>query len=457
MRPRSDLVELFSTFLMFEGTRASWTPDAPLRRSMGQAVKTQADSSPPDEKLWAIYWHRHWLKWQAKATTTATPPAPQARRATNHLIAYLQEPGYWGANKVVQGLRSSNHQLNDLFQSAMARVLKVLNGFDPVVSTSLRSYAEYCFTNIIKDQLRKRREIDACTPWGLLNRVSHKRLAEALERGGIQGNLQQQYFLAWRCYREHYGPTVSKATDERVSFKKLTKPSAEIWQAIANTYNRERTSQLTAAAPATTATAIETQLITTVKLVRNLQNPRAISLDTPLKGSEEDSGDFYDLLPDNEQVSAISELIDQEIQEQRQSQHQQLSDVLSQAIAQFSPPDQALLQAYYGEQLTQSEIAKRLTLKQYSISRKLSRLRQKLLKTLLDSQAQFIAQNSTAAEANPAQLHNDLSPAVLDAMGNSLEEWLASHYRLHSLDSDSPSAEPSSSQTSLRSQAATMS
>lgn len=444
MRPRSDLIELFSTFLMFEGTRAHWTPDSALRRSMDQAIKAQAAEANSNEKTWAIHWHHRWSQSQAQAASAQAASPPQSRRAANHLIAYLQEPGYWGAQKIVQSLRSNNHQISDLFQSAMTRVLKVLNGFDPTVSTGLRSYAEYSFSNIIKDQLRQRREVDACTPWGLLNRVSRKRLTEALQRGGIQGNLQQQYLLAWSCYREHYGPTASKDSGEKVSLKKLAKPSAEIWQAIATTYNNERTSQLTAAAIATTPVAIETQLITTVGLIRNLQNPRAISLDAPLKSQEGESSDFYNLVADDGQASPLENVIAQEVQQQRQAQHQQLSDVLGEAIAQFSSPDQALLQAYYGDQLTQGEIAKRLDLKQYSISRKLSRLRQKLLQTLLDWQSQLVAENT-----DQASLHTELSPAVLDAMGNSLEEWLAKHHRPRPSDA-------TSTDSSLRSPAATM-
>ena len=431
MRPRSDLVELFSTFLMLEGessrSRGTWTPDSALRRSMEQVVKTQGAELSPDEKIWAIYWHRRWSASQAKAmdaAQTAAKPDPRARRAANHLIAYLQEPGYWGANKVFRNLRSSQQNFSDLFQSAMTRAVKVLSGFDPVVSTGLRNYAEYAFSNIIKDQLRQRREVDASTAWGLLNRVSRKRLIEALQRGGIQGNLQEQYLLAWSCYREHYGAAINRGVEEKTGLKKRARPTTEIWEKITDTYNRERTSQLTAPAPAITPVALETQLVTTVGLLRNFQNPRAISLDAPLKGAEGDSNDFYSLVPDDGRASPMGELMAQEAQQQRQQQQQQLSDVLKAAIAQFTDPDHALLQAYYGDQLTQGEIAKRLDLKQYSISRKLSRLRQKLLKTLLDWQSSLVAEHT-----EQASLHTDLSPAVLDAMGNSLEEWLVMHYR----------------------------
>lgn len=421
MRPRSDLVELFSAFLMFEGNSGTWAADSSLRRSMEQAVKKQAEP-PSDEKTWAIHWHRRWSEFQA-ADSRKTAADPKARRAANHLIAYLQEPGYWGANKVSRSLRSTNHHLSDLFQVAMTRALKVLSGFDPVVSTGLRNYAEYAFSNIIKDQLRQRREVDASTAWGLLNRVSRKRLIEALQRGGIQGNLQQQYLLAWRCYREHYGAATHRGA-EKGGLKKRTRPTTEIWDKMVATYNRERASQLTAPAPAITAAALETQLVTAVGLLRNLQNPRAMSLDAPLKGAEGESNDFYSLVSDDGRASPMGELMAQEAQQQRQQQQLQLSDVLKAAIAQFAEPDHALFQAYYGDQLTQGEIAKRLELKQYSISRKLSRLRQKLLKALLDWQSSL-----STEQTDQASLHIDLSPAVLDAMGNSLEEWLVMHYR----------------------------
>ena len=129
MRSRSDLVEIFSSFLSFDGdssgSRTTWTADAALRRSMRQALQAQAsglpedevteEEMPEDETSWAIHWHRLWSQAQAvdqaaAQTGIADSAEPQSRRIANHLIAYLQEPGYWGAHKVFRSLRSAPHQ-----------------------------------------------------------------------------------------------------------------------------------------------------------------------------------------------------------------------------------------------------------------------------------------------------------------------------------------------------------
>ena len=116
MRPRQDIVEVFSTFIQFDFDRFStWASDPRLRRSMNKCLT----ESPQEisENFWGIYWHKQWRK------------KPQGL-AREHLIAYLQEVCFWSTHKTITGFTSSQYTVPDCFQIAIAGVDKVLKGFD---------------------------------------------------------------------------------------------------------------------------------------------------------------------------------------------------------------------------------------------------------------------------------------------------------------------------------------
>jgi hypothetical protein len=165
MRLRQTTLEIFATFLRFEDDAVSgWVVDGRLRRSIqGCLERAGTDPSPG---FWALYWHRI---WQAESSSIAS----------NHLSAYLQEVCYWAAQKLAINL-SGGQSIADFFQIAIIKLDRVLKGFDPHHGTDLKSYASFAFTNTIKDTLRQRQEVEICTDWALLHKVSHKRLVESL-------------------------------------------------------------------------------------------------------------------------------------------------------------------------------------------------------------------------------------------------------------------------------------
>jgi DNA-binding transcriptional regulator LsrR (DeoR family) len=65
--------------------------------------------------------------------------------------------------------------------------------------------------------------------------------------------------------------------------------------------------------------------------------------------------------------------------------------------------------------LTQQQIAQQLGVKQYTVSRQLTKIK----KTLLMELAQW----------SQKTLHIPVQSDVIDSMSNSLEEWLIAHYR----------------------------
>ena len=171
MLSRQDTVEIFSTFIQFDYDRFStWAVDARLRRSMRQSkAKIPTENS---ENFWALYWHQIWQ----------VQPDSLARE---HLAAYLQESCYWSSTKTITGFTSTQYTVPDCFQVAIAGIDKVLKGFDRERGFNLKSYAGITFGNLIRELLRQKREIDICSDWSLLRKLSQKRLSEALADAGL--------------------------------------------------------------------------------------------------------------------------------------------------------------------------------------------------------------------------------------------------------------------------------
>jgi RNA polymerase sigma factor (sigma-70 family) len=382
MKPRQSLIAIFSDFLKLDSHLAlGWISDPRLRRSMQRHLELPTDNS---DQVWALYWHQI---WQAEASPLAAA----------HLTAYVQESCYWAAQKIASQA-PSQQTLADLFQTAIANVPHILNRFDAQLGASFKSYAERVFSNVIKDSLRRQQEVNICSDWSLLNKVSQKRLIEALTKAGLNQPKIAVYVMAWRCYQELYAPAQPKPT------RQLTRPPAEVWGAIAQLFNQH------APGPTATPEELEKWLLAIAKAIRIDQLPTLVSANTPRPGSA--GGELLDSLP-APQTSLLNALIESEAAAHRQAQQAQLSAVLTGAIAQLEPDQQTLLQVYYGQALTQQEIAQRLNLKQYTISRRLTSIRGKLLRVL----AQWVADS----------LHVPLTSSVLEAMNVRLEEWLSQH------------------------------
>ncbi len=390
MRTRQGLLEIFSTFLQFQTDAfGGWVTDPKLRRSMQTCLQHSQDEY---EVFWVLYWYRIW-----QAQTSAL--------ATAHLTAYLQEVCYWTARKLTLKL-TGNHSIADFFQTAIARTDKVLKNFNPQLSSSLKSYAELVLGGVIKDWVQKQQEAGICTDWSLLHRTSQKRLVEALQFAGEGRETIERYVLAWNSFKELYAPGATQTAS------KLRQPDNSAWQAIAQTYKAERLTQLSISSPIASPELLEKWLLTCAKAVRAFLYPTQVSIYTPILGQE--TGELLDRLPGSIQDSLLSEAIAQEEAEIREDQNTQVNQILTQALTQLGVEAQTVLQNYYQQGLTQQQIACQLGVKQYTVSRQISRLKQTLLLTL--------------AQWSQKTLHISLTSQVLDSMSNALEEWLTAHY-----------------------------
>ncbi len=391
MLPRQNTVEIFSTFIQFDYDRfSSWATDTRLRRSMRQSLsKISADNSA---NFWALYWHQIWQE------------QPQGL-AKEHLTAYLQEVCFWSSTKTIAGFNSSQYNVADCFQVAIAGIDKVLKGFDRERGFNLKSYASITFSNLIRELLRQKKEIDICSDWSLLRKLSQKRMTEALANAGLDSSTVEQYVLAWNCLKTIYVPERASST------QKLPKPERETWMAIANLYNQERKIQLDQSDPATVE-GLEKWMLICVKAVRSYLFPNVTSINKPKPGF--DSGEIVDSIVGEVNESLLADMIATEESQQRSQQQTDISQFLTATIAQLKPEEQKLLELYYSLGLKQAEIAQELNTQQYTISRKLSKARKVLLKAL--------------AQWSQSTMHISLTSDVLDNISSLLEEWLADYY-----------------------------
>ncbi|MEH2247771.1 sigma-70 family RNA polymerase sigma factor [Nostoc sp.] len=390
MQPRQGIVEIFSTFVQFDLDQFSgWATDAKLRRSM--KVCLEGSSTEKSDTFWALYWYRI---WQTESSAVALA----------HLCAYLQEVCYWTARKFALNFPTQS-SIADCFQMAIAHVAKILKTFNPECSSHLKGYAELAFEWMLKDLMRLRREADICSDWALLHKLSRKRLVQSLQNAGFNAQSIESYILAWECFKELY-------TGDNTKIRQLTKPDAAIWEAITNLYNAERLSRLSSPTPVLNQQTIETWLSSCAKAARTFLYPKVVSADAPLK--EEDDGNLLDILPADLPTSLLTEIIEHEEAANTRNQQAQLNQVLHQAIAALDAESQQLLQFYYGQKLTQTEIAAQLEMKQYTVSRRLSSIKKSLLLTLTQW-----SQNT---------LHISPTSDVIDGINTSLEEWLKVQY-----------------------------
>ena len=393
MRSRQGITELFATFLQFDADRViGWATDARLRRNITN--RQQKLSTPENsEDFWVSYWYKEWQ-------------SQQQNLASGHLSAYLQEVCYWAANKTATHFSSGQFTLSDCFQAIVTKTDKVLQGFKPDMGFNIKNYASAIFSSELKELLRQQKEVDISTDWRLLRKVTQKRLVESLENAGLNPQNVQSYVLAWKSYQALYAPRKEKGT------RKLSRPDDAVWESIANLYNQERQTQLAQPGPESNAETIEKCLIASAKAIRAYLYPNMASLNAT---TGDNSGEFQDILPQLRQDSLLSEIVVQEEIEERKSQQSQIGDVLIAAINELDKEGQNILKCYYQGNKKQSQIAKELGVKQYTISRRLTKCKDTLLIKL--------------ATWTKESMHISLDSSVLDYMSTVLEEWLQNYYK----------------------------
>lgn len=403
MHPRNSIIKIFSTFLQFEADSfVGWATDARLRRSMQICIDRnpqnidKSDKSDKSDKFdrlaeqenfWALYWYRI---WQSQSKTIAQ----------SHLSAYLQETCYWNACKAAQNFTSNQYKLSDCFQVAIANIDKVLKGFNPDRGFGFKAYARAIFSTAIRDTLRQRHEVDICSTWGLLRKISQRRLSESLLISGLSPQVVNNYVIAWNCFKTLYVPQPGSAT------RQLPRPDAETWKAIAKDYNNKSPSQ-----SQVDPNTLESWLLKSAVSVRNYLYPNVTSVNVPT--GEGDSNELLDYLSDRRE-SLLSEMITEEEENNRKSQQLEVSAVLKRTIENFETQTREILVLYYSQGLTQQQIARQLQIKQYTISRRMTKAKELLVRSL--------------TKWSQEHLHISVNSDLLKNNGTVIEEWLQQYY-----------------------------
>ncbi|MBD2199965.1 MULTISPECIES: sigma-70 family RNA polymerase sigma factor [Calothrix] len=394
MRSRLEITEMFSTFAQFNNdSSGQWVTDIKLRRSIENCLKQFTDA-PASENFWAIYWYKIWHREYTVL-------------AAKHLSAYLQEPCYYAAKYTINRYTSNQYGLADYFQMAIAEVNKILTKFDPEKNSNLKAYAMMVFPSLLKDILRQRQDADICTNWALLRKVGKKRLVAALQNVGLSPDEVARYKLAWMCFKALYVQTQIGGT------QRLPEPDQKLWEAIANLYNTERSSQLLSPGTELKVETIQKWLTNAATWVRKYLYPPVDSLDVPKPGNE--STGSWDL-PQLACESLLAELIAEDEKRDRQNQISQIHNVLLAALRELAPELQQILQMYYKQNLTQTEIAKQFDRPQAWVSRRLNKARELLLGALIQS---FLE-----SPKNQQQLYIPSNSNQLEHGSVALEEWL---------------------------------
>ncbi|MEM9214199.1 MAG: sigma-70 family RNA polymerase sigma factor [Cyanobacteria bacterium P01_F01_bin.150] len=393
MRTRQTITDQFSAFIEFTDNRFNrWVVDSRLKLNMVK-VLDKIPEGKINPSFWTTYWHKRWV-----AHSIVGP-------AYYHLTAFVQESCYWSAHKIAAGFASTQYSLADCFQVAIAGFPKVLKKFSPEHGAKLDTYARMAFSNIIRDTLRQRQETDICSDWSLLRKISQKRLQEALETAGRKVDHIDGYLLAWKMFNNLYMPSNSKNT------RQLDGPDEATWNAIAQHFNQQRLT-LTPPVPTATPDTLKQWLREMAKAARTFLYPKAASLNAPKPGAEQ--GEWQDSVADDQQETLLDDLITQEENTQRQQQRRNIQEALIQSLGRLDVEAQTLLELYYGQGKTQQAIAKTLNVKQYKVSRQLSKIRTTLLKD--------------CAVWSKDTLHISLTSDVLTNIGLVIEEWIYSYY-----------------------------
>lgn len=389
MHLRTNVSELFSTFIQFSDDRFDkWVSDWRLQKEVEKEL-AKADQASQPEEFWTLYWHKRWRG--------QTHP-----RAAAHLNAYLQEPCYWATYDITQRFNTLSLTLADGFQTAIAHTDRILKGYNPDYGNSLRGYARTAFGNIIRDQLRQQQDINICSDWGLLRRLSQAQLKRALLAAGLTQT--EPDILAWQCFKAVCTPDIHR------SVRAISPPTVEQFNKIAERYNHHRV-RLSPMPPALETEDLVASLNQSVQAARAHLMLVVTSLNQP-RFAQADPEWMDDLSSDDTPMERL--LVAEDYAEQQQ-QMQQIERILIGEIANLNPADQFLLRLYYQETQTQSVIAQQLHIKQYQVSRQLSRIRQRLL--------------INVARWSQEALHISLNSTVLASMSAVIHEWLQQHYQ----------------------------
>lgn len=391
MQPRRNVIDKFSAFLILSKESQTWMRSPKLRRSMERVIKQSDEDS--NIHFWESFWCNQIHTEKSKI-------------ATEHLYSYLQETCYWESLKIHRSFPSLNSEVEDLFGMTVPHVRNAIQKYNPNVGSRFSSYAAVVVKHGLHEELRKNKEVELSSKWGLLRKITRKKLNEALNASGLSQNTIEQYLLAWKSFKELYIPSEARNT------RKLSGPDTETWQTIARDYNSRRMEEL----PVNTASASSAELTEWMEFaadsIRSYLTPVQSSLDKIM--TDEGETTLLNLIADedaNPMELAINEL-DAQLLASNKSE-------LAGALAEIDTDLQQVLELWLGKQVRQTDIAKQLNIEQYQVARKIKKARKEILRKLAERMSKLSSEKD---------VHIQLSSSLLKECGHYLDAWLSDHF-----------------------------
>lgn len=288
-------------------------------------------------------------------------------------------------------------------QIAILETNKVLNGFKPTIGQKLSKYAQYCFSNLLREHFRCRKEIDICTDWALLRKISEKTLYSAL--ANYSQNKVLSFILCWKCFKQVYVPNPDNT-------RKLEAPNRLVLEKIMQLYNSRILSESNQLVRLSDIEMVLQWLQQSAKSARQYLHPSIKSLNV---SRPEQEGELLDIIKDPVFESDLTEiLIQQENYNQREQQKTDMINCLTKTIDNLDQETKAILTGYYRQQLTQKELSQQFSLSQPTVNRRLNKARQTLLQELV--------------KWTQSSVNISLTPDLLVHSADLLEEWLQHYY-----------------------------
>ncbi len=364
MKPRSDLFDLFSTFIQFsEDKFGGWLTDLRLRKNV-ERISQQEEFKSINEEFLALYFYRQWLHHPNSL-------------AKNHLLAYLQEPCYLTALNVFRRFPHLPYTLSDYFQICLANYEEILRYYRPNQGTSLANFAKLGFRTILNNSLRQKAAADICTDWALLRKTSRKRLIASLQEAGLDFFTIQQYCLLLSCFQKVYTPSEKKTS------QKLNSPPPSVWEKIITAYQQQLKNypQLSDNASQISPGKCAKILKNCAQLIRQYLYPKTVSLNATIN-SQGESKELLETIA-SEKSSPLQQIIETEEAGIREKVSKNMQEIVTQTLRQLPCELLQILELYYRDNLTQKSIEQQTGMRQYNISRKLAKAREILLKNLM--------------------------------------------------------------------------
>ncbi|NET45444.1 sigma-70 family RNA polymerase sigma factor [Okeania sp. SIO2B3] len=377
MEKRTNILNMFSTFLDVQddyGNSSKWLYDKKLKSNIEQQQKNRPSLNgnlEQYEPIWVKFWY------DLAVVENGSISIPQ-----RHLQSYLQECCFWATKEIHNKFASDDDRWIDGFYQAinfvLEKTLKIFEKYNWIFfkPTNIRSWCQQKIKDYLKEFYLKRRRLDGASDWRILKdkNISSKKWGKVLESARILDVKLSSCLLALECFQKHYHPIVR-------ANQRFPEPTDEQWKKIVNDYNYVRNSR--GITNDIDREAIQKLLDECVNAMRNYQKPQSLVY------IDDEEKEYFEIASDD---SFREEKLEKD------QEWQEINNILTDDFTKLSPEAKTLLILENGIQLGQTEIAKLFNLKQYQISRKLTKYRKPLLDKCVKMKQEQVERKLTKEE-----------------------------------------------------------